>query len=126
MGMLNLGVSDIQIDGPLGFQLNNLIKLKQKHPVKIRVQPTISASASLNAPAAIHFFIRPEDLSLYEPAIDILDLRQPDPEVENTIFSIYSNREFIGNIDKIIKNVPKDTFNPALVSSFAENRLNCG
>ena len=122
-GLLHLGVSDIYIDGPLGFQTKAIAKGKKN--VKIRVTPTNSPNASLMAPSASHFFIRPEDVSLYESAIDILDLRSQDIEVENSLFSIYSRGTFNFNISELIKNVPTEVNNIAL-ADFAKKRLDCG
>lgn len=121
-GLLSIGCSDICIDGPLGFQVDNIAKAKGT--VKIRVMPTISPNASLSAPSASHFFIRPEDKSLYEPAIDIFDLRQGDLDKENALFSIYNRGSFNFDISELIENVPNGVNNIAL-KGFAEKRLNC-
>lgn len=121
-GLLNFGCSDIFIDGPLGFQMTEIAKAKGE--TKIRVMPTTSPNASLCAPSASHFFIRPEDKALYEPAIDIFDLRQGDLEKENAVFSIYNRGSFNFDIDELIENVPSDVNNFAL-ANFAEKRLNC-
>lgn len=92
--------------------------------MKIRSTPTVSSNASLSAPAANHFFIRPEDTILYESAIDILDLRQPTPEKENALFSIYQRGTFNFNISELVPYVPKNVSNVAL-ANLAERRINC-
>lgn len=117
-----LGVSDIRVDGPLGFQTKLLAKAKKN--TKIRCYPHYSASASFMPPAANHFFVRPEDISLYEEAIDIFDLREPDPERQETLFNIYSRGTFNYNIDLLIYNIPSDV-NNLVLKDFAEPRLNC-
>lgn len=118
----NLGVSDIRIDGPLGFQTELLAKAKKN--TKIRCYPHYSASASIMPPAANHFFIRPEDVCLYEDAIDILDLREPDPERQQTLFNVYNRGTFDYDISLLIHNVPSDVNNVGL-KDFAHERLHC-
>ena len=118
-----LKVSDIYIDGALGFSVDLLAKSKED--IKLRSTPTISPNASLSAPAANHFFIRPEDIGKYTSAIDVLDLRQPTLEKENALFSVYQRGTFNFDIDNLIENVPAGVNNVALVD-FAEKRLNCG
>lgn len=122
-GLKDLGVSDIYIDGAIGFQIAPLARGKQE--LKIRSTPTISPNASLCPPSANHFFIRPEDVQLYESAIDILDLRQASLEKENGLFSIYQRGTFSFNIDNLIENVPAGVNNTGL-TDFALKRLDCG
>ena len=127
-GLRRLRVSDIYIDGPLGFQIQNLID--GKGDVKIRVTPTASPNASLFAlPAANHFFIRPEDTLLYSNAIDIFDFRQYDSREafatkEDVLFEIYKRGSYNMDIKHLIEYAP--SANNRTLSDFAENRLNCG
>lgn len=118
----NLGVSDIYIDGPLGFQTELLAKAKKQ--TKIRCLPHNSLSASLTAPAANHFFIRPEDTYQYEGIIDIFDLRTVDIERQDTLFSVYNRGTFMYDISLLIENVPVGVNNTGL-NGFATPRLHC-
>ena len=120
-----LGVSDINIDGPLGFQMD---KIKQgKENIIIRVSPAASASASLSEEDNINsFFIRPEDMPLYEEAIDIIDFRAQDTNTEKVLLDIYSRGTFDHNLSLLVKNLHTDITNPFIDKKFAEARLNCG
>lgn len=87
------GVSDIYIDGPLGFQTDLL--QKKKVSTLIRVSPSRSLNAELSkSNNATSFFIRPEDLNLYESTIDIIDFNEPNQEKEDTLFKIYKRGTF--------------------------------
>lgn len=118
---VQLGVSDIYIDGPLGFQLPKL--KKEKNKIKIRISPTIS-SAITRLPNT--FFIRPEDLPIYSPFVDVIDFREPNQDKEDVLFDIYKRQSFTFDIDQLIKGLPKGIRNPLIRSDFAEKRLNCG
>lgn len=115
-------VSDIYIDGPLGFQMDLLEKYKGD--IKIRVSPTISPNASLSAERKpTSFFIRPEDLSLYS-AIDIIDFSQPSKDKEDTLFSIYTRGSFSYDINLLIDGLPSRN-NLLFKEEFGKTRLNC-
>lgn len=115
-------VSDIYIDGPLGFQMDLLEKYKGD--IKIRVSPTISPNASLSAERKpTSFFIRPEDLSLYS-AIDVIDFSQPSKDKEDTLFSIYTRGSFSYDINLLIDGLPSRN-NLLFKEEFGKTRLNC-
>lgn len=120
----NLGVSDIYIDGPLGFQCDLLKRVKD---VKIRVSPTVSANAAINLTRnAKSFFIRPEDLSLYEDAIDIIDFQVTnDQEKEKALFNIYKRGTFNYDLNDLIENLHIKVNNIFINPDFGKERVNC-
>ncbi len=120
----NIGISDIYIDGPLGFQCERIKKGKQN--TKIRVSPTVSPNISFINRSINSFFIRPEDLSLYSSTIDIIDFKESDQEKEDTLFTIYKRGTFDFNINDLIKGLPRDVSNLFIKPEFAQHRLNCG
>lgn len=120
-----LEVSDIYIDGQLGFQIKKLGEGKGN--IKIRVSPTISPNASIATRKPISsFYIRPEDLSLYKDVIDVIDFKVQTQDLEDTLFSIYKRGSFIYNIDALIKDLPQGINNLLFKEEFAKHRLNCG
>lgn len=120
----DFGVSDIYIDGPLGFQYDNIVKAKGD--VKIRVSPTISPNSNFanSSRKVTSFFIRPEDLSKYEKAIDIIDFH--NNKTEDTLYSIYKRGNFIYPINQLINGLIETVENPLVPKTFADSRLNCG
>lgn len=120
------GVSDIYIDGPLGFQCNRLAAGAKEHDVKIRVSPSISPNTALSAnPNYNSFFIRPEDLHLYEPYIDIVDFHASTTGKEDTLFQIYKRGIYLYDLGILIDNLNMSIDNYTIAPEFAEHRLNC-
>lgn len=63
-----------------------------KGNIKIRVSPSVSPNTSPAASSKINnFFIRPEDISLYSDAIDVIDFNVFENEKEDTLFKIYKS-----------------------------------
>lgn len=119
----DLGVSDIYIDGPLGFQMDKIAAGKKE--TKIRVSPTLSPNSSLTRGDANDFFIRPEDLKLYT-SIDVIDFNEPDKDKEDVLFSIYNRGTFNYSLKDLMVNLPYDINNLLFKEDFATHRLNCG
>lgn len=124
--LASLHASDIYIDGPLGFQTDSLKIGKQN--TKIRISPQISPNALINTSNSniTSFFIRPEDLHLYEDAIDIIDFNVKDQEKEDTLFKIYKRGTYKLELSTLIEHLNEKVPNLFLRPDFGENRLNCG
>lgn len=121
----NLGVSDICVDGTIAFQAEALAKGKDN--VKLRMVPTNSFNALLKFNRTeTSFYVRPEDLYLYENIIDIVDFQTQDAEIEKTLFEIYNRGTFPHEIKYLINNLLYDTKNIAIRPEFGKIRLNCG
>ena len=120
-----LGVSDIYIDGPLGFQMPQI--KNGKGEVLIRVSPNQSSNASLSQGNNINtFYIRPEDLHLYEDVVDIIDFQVKDKDMEKTLLDIYSRGTFDHNLNLLIKQLSTEILNPFISKEFGERRFDCG
>ena len=122
-------VTDIYVDGQLGFSMTALFN--SKGDTKIRVSPQVSASASLfsdyiEGSGPNTFYIRPEDLRLYEHYIDVIDFKETNQEKEDTLFTIYKRGNWTGDLKDLIPSVAQSVQNPYLKPEFAEARLNCG
>ena len=121
----NIHVSDIYIDGPLCFQGNILEKVRDR-PV-IRVSPTVSTAAalslSMNENSA---FIRPEDLIIYDKAIDMIDFQVTEQDKEDTLFKIYKRGTYDFDLQTLIENLHVTAPNLFISSSFGKTRYTCG
>ena len=121
---ISIGVSDIYIDGALGFQLKKVKDICGK--IFIRVSPTISLNASLIGIKPNSFFIRPEDLHLYDKYIDIIDFQVKDQEKENTLFTIYKRGTFFYDLSHLLDKCNFSVENPFIKPEFGQARINCG
>jgi len=119
------GVTDILIDGPLGFQMEQLSKRKEN--IKIRVRPHASVNASLSMDDNENsFFIRPEDIDTYSPFVDIIEIFCENKETEETVFNIYKRKSFNSDLSLLIKQLNYSVNNPLIMPDFVQYRLNCG
>ena len=121
-----LGVSDIVIDGALGFQLKIINKVKDN--IKIRVSPVISANAALapeDSPNEHSFFIRPEDLNLYQDYIDIIDFQTETSTQEKTYFDIYHRGSYDYDLSLLIRHLHVKAPNPFIIKDFGSRRIDC-
>lgn len=125
-GFLTIGVSDVYIDGSLGFSLKEVAKLCADTKTKIRISPTVSSNAALTGIEPYSFFIRPEDLSLYEKYINVIDFKVQDKEKEDALFSIYKRGSFYYNLKDLLDSCTFSVLNPFIKPEFGQARINCG
>lgn len=129
----NLGVSDMFICESLGFELKKIkeIQVERQSNITIRVyanicQKTYDIPESDMASYLKYFFIRPEDVDLYEDYVDVIEFYSSD-DSQNTYYKIYAvDKKWDGDLGEIIKNLPKGIYNPGIPRTFGSKRLNCG
>lgn len=127
-GVLYCGVSQVQLAAPLTFDLERVTEIIPEE-VKIRVVANMAYEYYLPHRDGIEgFFIRPEDVELYEPYIDIIEFMTSNLEQERQLFTIYTvDKKWPGNLRFIINNLDVDVDNRGLNgTNFAEERLVCG
>ena len=124
--LVELGVSDIYIDGPLGFQMRELHRAVKDTGVMIRVSPTVSPNCSIVGAKPESFYIRPEDLHLYEKTIGVIDFKAQNQDKEDTLFTIYKRGTFNFNVKDLIENCQFSVPNLFLKPEFGQSRVNCG
>ena len=81
-----LGASDAYICEALAFELPDVSYYCHKHNLLVRVYPNVAQSCV--KPDILSFFIRPEDIDLYEPYIDILEFYGP-VEKQDILLHVY-------------------------------------
>lgn len=122
---LKMGVSDVYIDGPLGFCLKDVSELAHAAGANVRITPQVSPNTAALPAAAHSFFIRPEDLPLYSPYIDIIDFITSDTKKQDTLFSIYKRGSFSSAFNLLFENSKEVILNSLLRPDLAEARLDC-
>lgn len=125
--LIKQGVSDIDISGPLGFEMSKvkLVLDSLGRKVIVRATPNRVEKIIAQTDSLIGFFIRPEDVDIYEGYIDVLEFE--GLEHQDTFFSIYAEQKmFIGNLNQCIYNFNGKVDNKGLVSLFGERRRDCG
>lgn len=118
------GVCYALISSQVAFSL----KVAKSYGVPLRVVPNRASLRYLPQVTDLKtFFIRPEDLSLYEEYIDTIEFAFDSLLEERTCLNIYKNKKtWAGHIKFLIKNIPIDFHNQGLPEEFGQIRLNCG
>jgi hypothetical protein len=76
-------------------------------------------------PQLVQFFIRPDDIDMYEPYADIIEFE--GLEYQDNFYNIYAKQKlFYGNLNQIIYDFQDAIDNKGLISLFTERRINCG
>ena len=128
-GLLNTSVTDIYISEDLCFSLDIIQqKVKDKNK-KIRTFCNVCQATWPEEESLRTFFIRPEDVFLYNKYIDVVEFfeAEKDKNALNTLYNLYNKGErWAGPLKEIIKGFKGDTDSYYLFSRFGEKRLDCG
>ena len=128
-GLLNTSATDIYISEDLCFSLDIIQqKVKDKNK-KIRTFCNVCQATWPEEESLRTFFIRPEDVFLYNKYIDVVEFfeAEKDKNALNTLYNLYNKGErWAGPLKEIIKGFKGDTDSYYLFSRFGEKRLDCG
>lgn len=124
--ILRLCPSAIYVGNELGFSIEKVSKICKNRKIEIRVYPNVAQSMCPKDPENFKkFFIRPEDVNLYEQYVDYFEFfgtidRQP------VLYEIYNDEKWFGDLDNLIIGLEKTIYSPQIVPYFGIRRLNCG
>lgn len=117
------GVTDIYVGSNLGYQLDIIRKMVQ---CNIRFRPNLIQNAFAFSDIETQFFIRPEDIQLYEPYIDYIEFYYINIKDTATAYKAYCiNHRYDGWLSNIIFNAPAKIHNSCVTSVMAAERLKC-
>ena len=120
-----MGVSQLIIDAPLFFQMDKV----KAFGIPVRAAANLSNRGILPTADAgvVGPWIRPEDVSIYEKYIDIIEFLQVNLKQEQALFRIYAEQhEWPGDVKLIINDLDSPALNRLIPPTFAKSRLNCG
>ena len=128
--LCNLGVSDIYISFPVAAALQNIgVFLKQSSKSSGRPQLRIIANkvqTIQGLPDYKGFFVRPQDIYLYEPYIDIVQLYCPQTDAPAPILRAYQiEKSWYGDLSQLIYNLNTKIDNRYLANKWGEARIKC-
>ena len=123
--LVAFGGTDIYIGEALGFDLK-AVKMVVPEEIQIRVFPNI-AQATADIVPYKKFFIRPEDIDLYDNYIDVYEFWE-HPEINSDIlYDVYFTRKtWIGDLKDLIIDLGSSLTNGLLTTYWGERRANCG
>lgn len=131
-GFLTLNVTDIFLAESIMFDIIKIKKILQQKEKKIALRSycNVCESAWINTPSIKKFFIRPEDLPLYEDLIDTFEFFLPDSLLSvtrlNTLYTVYTRDKYwFGQFKELITGYESEEDSRFIISSFGEQRLSC-
>ena len=125
-GLVNLGVSDIYVTENLAFELDKVAEIAHKKNIKIRTYPNVAQSRWEELEDIYKFFIRPEDIEVYEDYVDVCEFYGLAKEVD-TFYKIYAkDKKWFGDLKEIIIGLNNSLDSRYIIPRFALNRIKCG
>ena len=127
--IIELGVSDVYISEQLCFELADVAKLAAAVGVRIRVYPNIVQGTRENTSDLKKFFIRPEDVDIYNRRyISTFEFYYPkDVDINwDVLYRAYAiNKKWRGPLKEIIIGLNDDINSTYISPHWAELRMNC-
>lgn len=126
-GLAELNPTDMYIVNDLCFNIKDVGNYLHKKGIKVRTFPNVAQSKwGGNKNTLRTFFIRPEDVILYEKYVDTFEFFGKPNSIE-TYYKIYNiDKQWFGKLNEIILGLDSDIDSRYLLPSFAFYRLNCG
>lgn len=125
-GYLALKPCAMYITDNLGFEIKQCAEAAHAERVSIRIIPNAAQGTWDKAAGITKFFVRPEDVKVYESYVDVMELFGT-PDMLATYYRIYAiDKKWFGDLGEIIINFNDSLDSRNLLPSFAERRLNCG
>lgn len=123
---INLGISDIILGEEICFEIDKAAAVAHSKNILVHVYPNVAQSAINQTPAHKKFFIRPEDIPIYEPFVDVCEF-WGDLKKLSVYYKIYAvKKKWLGNLSFIIIGLHSNIANEFVLPLFAQMRCSCG
>lgn len=125
--LLNLGVVEVLLGAPLYFDLPKVKDICAEYgaaEIRLIANECQNLRLPLEHPEC-GTFIRPEDVSKYEPYVSHLEFVSKDITQEKTLINIYKSGVWPGNLNLLLNNLNYNIDNRIIAEDFAEKRLTC-
>lgn len=126
-GLISQNVSDIYITDELAFELDKVAEIAHKNNIKVRIYPNVAQSRWDKLSDILKFFIRPEDIEIYEPYVDVCEFYGDKAQQIDTYYKIYQeDKKWFGDLQEIIIGLDSKIDSRYIIPRFAEKRIKCG
>ncbi len=126
-GLISQNVSDIYITDELAFELDKIAEIAHKNNIKVRIYPNVAQSRWDKLSDILKFFIRPEDIEIYEPYVDVCEFYGDKAQQIDTYYKIYQeDKKWFGDLQEIIIGLDSKIDSRYIIPRFAEKRIKCG
>lgn len=120
--ILALKPAEVRITNILGFCLRDVQKVCKD--VGIRVIANQAQTAWEDSPNLTKFFIRPEDIDVYEPFVSGFDFVGDSP-IQDVCFKVYNKGYWSGDLQELIIGFDESLDSRMVIQQFGEYRLDC-
>lgn len=121
------GVTDVYITGELGFKTKVVRSITDAYKVKIRAFPNMVQHSgfldSAHMDSICGFWIKPNDLDVYEGIIDIIEFHCEDKD-QDLLYDIYYSGSYQGDLALVVKGLDPMNIN-SLPKEFTQFRVDC-
>lgn len=125
-GFIQLGVSDVYVGNEFAFNMEDISAVCKQTNVNIRVFANVAqTSFPVVENTMAQFFIRPEDLAMYDDLVDVIEFYGPIDR-QDILYEIYTKGKWIGNLGELIIGVKEDINNTLITPIFGTLRRSCG
>lgn len=123
---LDRDVSDVFIIEQLGFEIDKVAEIVHAKNIQVRAFPNVAQSSYENLDDIYKFWIRPEDVWLYEDYIDVFEF-YGDKDKQPIYYDIYTvDKKWMGDLKEIIIGLRNSLDSTCLVPRFGIKRVYCG
>lgn len=126
-GLISIGVSDVYVVEEMGFSLNKIGPVAHAAKVSIRVFANIAQSSWSGERSIKSFFIRPEDIAIYESVVDVIEFFGDDLTIQEVMYKVYAiDKKWFGPLKEIILGLESDVDSRSIPPAmFARYRIAC-
>lgn len=125
-GLIKLGVSDLYIVEELGFELKVLGQIARASSISIRVFANVCQSSWSESDSLKSFFIRPEDVSIYDQYVDVLEFFGEKQNQQEVMFKVYAkDKKWFGPLKEIIVGLDSEIDSRSILPNFGLIRAGC-
>lgn len=123
---INAGVSDIFLVEQMMFEIQDASTAAHKAGVRVRTFPNIAQRRYDETVSIKCFFIRPEDIDLYEGLVDVMEIYTIEEINQDVVWEIYKeDKIWWGPLKEIIIGLDNEIDGRYIIPRFGERRLKC-
>lgn len=123
---ISAGVSDIFLVEQMMFEIQDASTAAHKAGVRVRTFPNIAQRRYDETVSIKCFFIRPEDIDLYEGLVDVMEIYTIEEINQDVVWEIYKeDKIWWGPLKEIIIGLDNEIDGRYIIPRFGERRLKC-
>ena len=125
--MALFGAEEVYLAEDICFMLPKLQLFREIDGIKFRIFPDIlqTPRRCASLPQVTNFFIRPEDVDLYEKYVDVIEIFRKDSR-QSVVYEIYKQGQWRGPLSDLIIDLTEEINGSSFIPDFGRARLECG